>query len=89
MGRLKLFNFARIAASSYPLPLGLAVLGDGQYGDFATNRDIKKKLGLKSINSVISYLIKDYKMRRLNSIFGVDRGKISSFTEEDRIEDRR
>ena len=51
--------------------------------------NLKKKLGLKSINSVISYLIKDYKMRRLNSIFGVDRGKISSFTEEDRIEDRR
>ena len=51
--------------------------------------NLKKKLGLKSINSVISHLIKEYKMHRLNSIFGVDRGKISSFTEEDRIEDRR
>jgi hypothetical protein len=51
--------------------------------------NLKKKLGLKSINSVISHLIREYKMHRLNSIFGVDRGKISSFTEEDRIEDRR
>ncbi len=29
--------------------MGLAVLGDSQYGDFATNRDIKKKLGLKRL----------------------------------------
>jgi len=50
--------------------------------------NLKKKLGLKSVNSVISHLIKEYKMRRLDSIFGADRGRISSFTEEDRLEDR-
>ena len=29
--------------------LGLPVLGDSQYGDFAVNRDLKKKLGLKRL----------------------------------------
>jgi|Deesub1362A_J573_1020465.scaffolds.fasta_scaffold01026_3 hypothetical protein len=50
--------------------------------------NLKKKLGLRSINSVIEYLIKEYKMRKLNHVFGVDRDKINSFSEEDRIEDR-
>jgi len=49
---------------------------------------LKKKMGLKSINSVIEVLIKEHKMRKLDNVFGVDRGRISSFTEEDRLEAR-
>ena len=48
--------------------------------------NLKKKLGLKSLNDVVEFLIKEHRTKRLEKMFGVD--NISSFTEEDRIEDR-
>ena len=51
-------------------------------------KTLKKKLGVRSINKVIEHLIKEYKSKNLEQAFGVDRGKITGFTEEDRLEDR-
>ncbi len=48
--------------------------------------NLKKKLGLKSLNDVVEFLIKEHRTKRLEKMFGVD--NISSFTEEDRIGDR-
>ncbi len=48
--------------------------------------NLKRKLGLRSINEVIEFLIKEHRKRKIDEMFRVDR--ISSFTEEDRIEDR-
>jgi predicted CopG family antitoxin len=50
--------------------------------------DLKKRLGMKNLNEVILHLTREYRISALNSIFGVDRGRIKRFSEEDRIEDR-
>lgn len=42
----------------------------------------------KSIDEVIKKLIIDWRVRKLNELFGADKDKIKPFTEEDRGEDR-
>lgn len=49
--------------------------------------NLKRKLGLRNINEVIELLIREYKARKLEHFFGVDKGRISGF-KEDRVEDR-
>ncbi|MEZ0345251.1 MAG: hypothetical protein ABWK01_01700 [Infirmifilum sp.] len=49
-------------------------------------KKLKRKLGLRSINDVLVHLIREHRLRGLDSMFGIDRGRISSFTEADRIE---
>lgn len=48
---------------------------------------VKRSLNLPSYDEVIRRLLKGELMLR-RDMFGVDRGKISSFTEKDRTEDR-
>lgn len=48
----------------------------------------KKMIGAKSIEEVILMLIKERRRRIAKRFFGVDRGKISRFTEEDRLDSR-
>ena len=50
---------------------------------------LKKKLGLKSLNDVVTYLTREDRVSALNRAFGIDKGKVKRFSEEDRIEDRR
>ena len=48
----------------------------------------KKIMGAKSIEEVILMLIKERRKRIARQFFGIDRGKISKFTEEDRLDSR-
>jgi len=41
-----------------------------------------------SIEGVIKRLILEWRKRILNELFGLDRGRVKSFTEENRFEDR-
>lgn len=50
--------------------------------------DLKENLKAESIDEAIQALIKKQRKASLEQTFGIDRGKISSFTEEDRLEDR-
>jgi len=50
--------------------------------------DLKKQLGVRSIEEVILMLIKERRKRIAKSYFGVDKGKISPFKEEDRLDAR-
>jgi hypothetical protein len=50
--------------------------------------DLKETLKAESIDEAIQALIKKQRKASLEQTFGIDRGKISSFTEEDRLEDR-
>ncbi len=51
--------------------------------------EIKKKLGLRTLNDVVEFLVREYKVSKLERFFGIDKGRISGFKEEDRLEDRR
>ena len=45
----------------------------------------KKRMGAKSIEEVILNLLKERRKRIVEEYFGVDRGKITGFTEDDRL----
>ena len=45
-------------------------------------------LGAHSYDEVIQVLLKEYRRKLIDQYFGLDKGRISSFTEEDRLEDR-
>jgi len=49
---------------------------------------LRKKLSVKSLDDTIQALIRQRRMMLINRAFGLDRGRISAFTEEDRGEDR-
>jgi predicted CopG family antitoxin len=48
---------------------------------------LKKRMGLKSYDEVIESLL-EKKAGIPSDMFGVDKGRISRFTEKDRLEDR-
>jgi hypothetical protein len=48
----------------------------------------RRKLGLSTIDETIRLLITWYRRQKLNEAFGLDRGRIKPFSEEDRGEDR-
>lgn len=50
--------------------------------------DLKKKMGSKTYEETILKLIQEYRRRIVEEYFGIDRGRITSFSEEDRGEDR-
>ncbi len=50
--------------------------------------DLKKKMGSKTYEETILKLIQEYRRRMVEEYFGIDRGRITSFSEEDRGEDR-
>ncbi|AKG90892.1 Ribbon-helix-helix protein, copG family [Geoglobus ahangari] len=47
---------------------------------------LKKQLGMRSVEEVIDFLIKEYRKKRVMNALGLD--EISEFMEEDRLEDR-
>lgn len=49
---------------------------------------LKEENNFSSIDDTIMYLIKPYREEKLRKMFRVDKGKITSFTRDDRIEDR-
>ena len=49
---------------------------------------LRRKLGARSLDEAIRALIKRHRHEALREAFGADRGKIRSFSEEDRGEDR-
>ncbi len=57
-------------------------------GTLAKLDALKKELGAASYDEVIKTLIREYRRRLIEESFGIDRGKVSPFTEEDRGEDR-
>jgi hypothetical protein len=48
---------------------------------------LKRRMKAKSYDDVISALLSE-KLGIKGNMFGIDKGKISKFTEEDRLEDR-
>ncbi|RLE93362.1 MAG: VapB-type antitoxin [Thermoprotei archaeon] len=48
----------------------------------------KRKVGARSFDEAIRRLLLEYRRSLVNKYFGIDKGKISKFTEEDRLEDR-
>ncbi len=48
---------------------------------------LKRSLGARSIDEVVQRLIREYRARLIESIMGVDAGRLSGFTEEDRLEE--
>ncbi len=50
--------------------------------------ELKEKLGVASYEDVIMKLVSEHRKRVINEYFGVDRGRITGFTEADRGEDR-
>ena len=51
-------------------------------------KEIKEQISARSIEEVILYLIKFYREKTLEEIFGIDKGRLTPFTEDDRLEDR-
>ncbi len=50
--------------------------------------DLKKKMGSKTYEETILKLIQEYRRRMVEEYFGIDRDRITSFSEEDRGENR-
>ena len=50
--------------------------------------ELKKRFGSKTYEETILRLIEEYKKKMIEEYFGIDRGKITSFSEEDRGENR-
>jgi hypothetical protein len=50
---------------------------------------LKEKVGAVTLEDVIQHLLRERRRRVIKSILGKDAGRISSFKEEDRGEDRR
>lgn len=51
-------------------------------------KDIKEQISARSIEEVILYLIKFHRENALEKVFGIDKERLTPFTEEDRLEDR-
>ncbi len=51
-------------------------------------KGIKEKISARSMDEVIRYLIRFKRESALREVFGIDKGRITPFTEEDRLEDR-
>ena len=49
---------------------------------------LRERLGASTLDETIRMFITRQRMQRLEEVFGLDRGKIKSFSEEDRGEDR-
>ncbi|MEM2593498.1 MAG: VapB-type antitoxin [Candidatus Bathyarchaeia archaeon] len=49
---------------------------------------LRKKLGAPTLDETIRLLIMQRRRQRLEEVFGIDRGRIKPFSEEDRGEDR-
>ena len=50
--------------------------------------ELKKRFGSKTYEETILKLIEEYKKKMIEEYFGIDRGRITSFSKEDRGEDR-
>ena len=50
--------------------------------------DLRAKMKVKNLDEVIQRLIVEWRMKMLDEAFGLDRGRVRPFTEEDRGEDR-
>ncbi len=48
----------------------------------------KEKTGAKSFDEAIRRLVNEYRRALVERYYGVDRGRLGEFTEEDRLEDR-
>ncbi len=48
----------------------------------------KEKIGAKSFDEAIRRLVNEYRRALVEKYYGVDRGRLGEFTEEDRLEDR-
>ncbi len=48
---------------------------------------LREKLGAQTLDETIRLFIAQQRKNRLNEVFGIDKGKIKPFTEEDRGED--
>jgi len=48
----------------------------------------RQRMGVKSLDMVIRELVVRERKRVLEEVFGIDRGRVKPFTEEDRGEDR-
>lgn len=51
-------------------------------------KKLKEENNFSSIDDTIQYLIKIYSEEKVKAVFGADKGRITPFTREDRIEDR-
>jgi hypothetical protein len=49
---------------------------------------LRRKLGAQTLDETIKLFITQQRKQRLTEVFGIDKGKIKPFTEEDRGEDR-
>jgi ferritin-like metal-binding protein YciE len=49
---------------------------------------LRRKLGVSTLDETIRLFITQQRRQRLEEVFGVDKGKIKPFEEEDRGEDR-
>lgn len=47
---------------------------------------LRRKLGAQTLDETIKLFIAQQRKKRLNETFGIDKGKIKPFTEEDRGE---
>ncbi|AEM39711.1 hypothetical protein Pyrfu_1858 [Pyrolobus fumarii 1A] len=50
--------------------------------------NLKKVFNARSIDDVIQRLLREYRSRLLESLMGVDAGRVSEFREEDRFDSR-
>lgn len=50
--------------------------------------NLRDRMNARSMDEVIQKLIMEWRMKILDDIFGIDRGRITSFTEGDRGETR-
>ncbi|MCD6458054.1 MAG: hypothetical protein J7K82_04315 [Thermoproteales archaeon] len=48
----------------------------------------KKRINARSLDETIRRLLIEHRKALVDSYFGIDKGKISRFSEEDRFEDR-
>ncbi len=51
-------------------------------------KSFSKRVHAGSLDEAIVRLLQFYRSRLLDEYFGIDKGKLSEFTEEDRLEDR-
>ncbi|MGC8998782.1 MAG: VapB-type antitoxin [Candidatus Bathyarchaeia archaeon] len=49
---------------------------------------LRRKLGTQTLDETIKLFITQQRKQRLTEVFGIDKGKIKPFREEDRGEDR-
>ncbi|ADX82134.1 VapB-type antitoxin [Sulfolobus islandicus] len=51
-------------------------------------KKLKEENNFSSIDETIAYLLKLYREEKLRRLFGVDKGRITPFSKDDRIEAR-